>query len=60
MEERKRRTLDELNLIDDFLMTELVGNEDYGREFIEYFLQVVLGQKVEVKEVNVQPHKDIT
>jgi len=43
-----------MSLIDDFLMNEVIGNEEHGGEVIDYFLQVVLGQKIEVDNVQVQ------
>ena len=54
MKEQKHETLDKLSLIDNFLMNELVGSDEYGATFIEYFLQVVLGHSIEVKDVSVQ------
>lgn len=54
MEERTKKPLEEMSLIDDFLMTEIVGNEEYGGEFIDCFLETVLGHKIEVHDVHVQ------
>ena len=43
-----------MSLIDDFLMNEVIGNEEHGIEVIDYILQVVLGQKIEIDNVQVQ------
>jgi len=49
-----RKAFEAMNLIDDFLMNEVIGHETYGKKVIDYFLQVVLGQKIEVHNVQVQ------
>lgn len=43
-----------MSIIDDFLMTELAGSDEYGEAFVEYFLHTVLGQKIEIKDIKVQ------
>ena len=50
----KKRTLEELNVIDDFLLNEIITDKQYGNEFIHYFLKTVLGEEVTVKNVNAQ------
>jgi len=35
MGKRKKKSLEEMSLIDDFLMNEVIGNEEHGSEVFE-------------------------
>ncbi len=52
--EGKFRTIEELDILDDFFFSELMMNKQYGQEFIEYFLKTVLDTDVMIKEVRAQ------
>lgn len=41
-----RRTLEELNIIDDFLMTAVASNEEVGPEFCRQILSIFLNRKI--------------
>ena len=49
-----RRPLSELNVIDDFLFTEMMNNPEHNIEFSELLLSTLLGRKVLVREVHSQ------
>ena len=42
----KRRTLEELNIMDDFLMTAVASNEEVGPEFCRRILSILLNRKI--------------
>lgn len=54
MMEKERKELKDYSLIDDLLMNEVVSSKKYGREFVDYFLETVIGQKIDIKEIKVQ------
>lgn len=41
----KKRTLEELNLLDDFLFQELVARGEQGENFCRILLSTILGRK---------------
>ena len=49
-----RRSLSELNVIDDFLFTELMNNPEYRIELSELLISTFLGRKISVREVHAQ------
>lgn len=55
MEEKdNRKSIEELSIIDDFLLTELMLDGRFSKEFSHYFLETVLEREVTVKEVKTQ------
>lgn len=48
------KTVQELNLMDDFLMQEVVMDEEYGLEFCQILLRTILNRNVKVVQVKVQ------
>ena len=42
---QKRKKLEELNLIDDFLFFKMLENEDIGEEFGRYLLEIIFDRK---------------
>ena len=42
----KKRSLDELNLLDDFLFQELVSRGKKGEDFCRILLTTILGKKI--------------
>lgn len=53
-EKKRHKTLDELNIMDDFLFHEIITDHQYGKEFIYYFLKTVLNQEVMIKNISGQ------
>lgn len=53
----KKRTLEELNLLDDFLFQELVARGEQGENFCRILLSTILGRKI--GKVRVTPQKMI-
>ena len=48
------RTFSELNLIDNFLFTALMGHEKYGPAAARIILEIILGREVDVKNVHAE------
>lgn len=53
----KRQTLEELNVLDDFLFQELISRGKKGEEFCRILLETILGRKI--GKVTVTPQKPI-
>ena len=51
----EKRTVEELNLLDDFLFYKMVMNPDFGEEFSRELLRIILGK--EVGKLQVVPQK---
>ncbi len=51
----QRRTVEELNLMDDFLFFKMVNDPDFGEEFSRELLRIILGK--EVGKLKVVPQK---
>ena len=51
----EKRTVEELNLLDDFLFYKMVNNPDFGEEFSRELLRIILGK--EVGKLQVFPQK---
>ena len=50
----KRRPLSELNVIDDFLFTELMNDPEHSQEFSELLISTLIGRKISVRRVQAQ------
>ena len=46
-----RRTLEELNLLDDFLFNKMVSHPEFGEDFVRKLLRIILGKEVGRLEV---------
>ena len=44
--DRKRKSLEELNVLDDFLMTAVACNEEVGPDFCRQILSILLNRKI--------------
>ena len=53
-QEKKGRTLQELNLLDGFLFYELAGSKEYGEKFCRIILERILGRPLKKIRVNVE------
>ncbi len=53
----KRRTLEELNVLDDFLFQELISRGKKGEDFCRILLETILGRKI--GKVTVTPQKPV-
>lgn len=53
----RRRRLEELNLLDDFLFRAAVADEEGGEEFCRILLSTILGR--EIRKVKVIPQKEV-
>ena len=49
-----RKTLSELNLLDNFLFCEILGDEEYGREVAKIILETILRREVRVRKVSTE------
>lgn len=54
---RTFRSLEELNLLDDFLFQEMVSSPDVGEEFCRILLKVILGK--EIRRVRITPQRAV-
>ena len=42
----EKRSIEELNLLDDFLFQETISNPEYGEEVCKIILSTILGKKI--------------
>lgn len=54
---RTFRSLEELNLLDDFLFQEMVASPEVGEEFCRILLRVILGK--EIRRVRITPQRTV-
>lgn len=54
LREKARRSLNEMNLIDNFMFEQCVSDEEYGEEFCRIILEIILGREMGNLKVTAQ------
>ena len=53
----KRKQLQDMNLLDDFLFNALISNEEFGETFARYLLETILGRPL--KRITIQTQRPV-